>query len=94
MTPIEQIARGDEAQRLLDHPLVKEFFDKAEQAIVKTWMESEVTDEAGHKMCKLALRAQQNLRQQFEMCVRNGEVARRQLLAQRDETKPVRRAYG
>lgn len=87
----EQQYRGDEAKRLLEHPLIKEFFDLAEKAVIQTWIESEVGDEQGQRMCKLALRAQQNLRQQFERCIANGAIAANELMQKRDPTKPIRR---
>lgn len=93
MTDTEQMARGEEAERILNHPLVKEFFDKAEEAVVQTWRESDIHDEAGQRMCKLLLRAQQNLRDQFETCIRNGKISARQLMQANDPTKP-RRQHG
>lgn len=88
----EQVARGEEAARLLENPVLKAAFEEAEKRIVNTWIESDVHDESGQRMCKLSLRAQQNLRQAFVGYIADGQMATHQLTQSNDPTKPKRRS--
>lgn len=84
----EQISRGEEAARLLENPVLKEALEAAERDIVEVWKKSDVHDEVGQRMCKLSLRAQQNLRQWLVIYLNEGKAATHELLKAND---PVRR---
>lgn len=76
----EQKARGEHAAQLLEDPMIIEFFDKAEQAIIQSWRESDPKDLEGQHLLRLALRCQENLRECFKQCVVTGKMAAHELI--------------
>lgn len=70
-----RIERGKEAEKLLNHPLIKEFLSSAERAIIQQWSNSDVHDIEGQRTCRIALRCQENLKSQFNKCIASGKQA-------------------
>lgn len=73
-------ARGDNAKRILEDPLVIEFFDKVENAIEDGWKNTIASDKEARNNAYLMHRLFGNFKGAFEMSVRNGEFAKKELL--------------
>lgn len=80
MAPEEQARRGDEAQRLLENPLLVEAFDVIERQCIEEIKKCPVRDAEGLAKLHLMLLLNQRLRAQIEAVVSTGKIARASLL--------------
>ena len=74
-----QQALGDAAKSLRENPFLQQFMASARQAVIDTWATSDLHDIEGQRMCRLALRAQENFQQALETAIANGTFADEQL---------------
>lgn len=74
-----QYERGEEAKRIKDNELVKEFFDQYEQTIWNTFKASNLDDDRGQKNCRFHLRVLEDFKKHFETLIANGNYAGQQL---------------
>lgn len=75
----EEINRGEEASRLLNHPLVKEFFEKSREDIVNTMGTSPMGDEKTHNRLVIALQVLNRLEGSFKSVINTGKMAKMQV---------------
>ena len=75
-----QVNRGEQSKRIMQNPLVIDAFDVVEKTILDAWKESPADDEKGRYHAYLMYRLLKNLRQQFEIAIATGNVARKELL--------------
>lgn len=76
----EQANRGDQAAKLLQHPLLVEAFDLIEQDIRDKWTNSPARDVEGRESLWTQLRLLHRLRVEIQAVAENGKVARATLL--------------
>jgi len=77
----EQANRGDQAAKLMEHPLLVEAFDLIEQDIRDKWAGSPARDTQGREQLWTQLRLLHRLRGQIQYVAESGKVARQSLLA-------------
>lgn len=82
MTPEEELQRGAEAERLLQHPLIVEAFEKIEREVIERWKSSPSADEAGREKLWLSLKLLHRVRAHLQSVVQSGKLAKA-TLAQR-----------
>jgi hypothetical protein len=75
MTEKEEISRGVEAERILAHPLVKEFFEKARNGIVDSMASSPLGDDKTHNRLVIALQVLTQLEKSFKDVINTGKMA-------------------
>ncbi len=80
MTLDEEKRRGDEAQRLLEEPLLIEAFKTIEQELTQAWMESPARDAQGREKTWLMLKLLHKVRGNLESMVANGTMAKASIL--------------
>lgn len=81
----EQMARGDEARRVLESPLVKEFFPKIKEHVRAAW-ENSAPDDMGEREHQWRLFQAVGLVEAcFTETIRTGDFARKELLKQQKE---------
>jgi len=85
MTPEEESRRGDEAARLLQHPLLIEAFELIEQEYTEQWKNSPARDEDGRQSIWLALKNLHKVKGHLEYTMETGKVAKASLLQQAAE---------
>lgn len=76
MTRDEEIRRGDEAKRLIEHPLVVEAFEICRQDIMDTWAASPARDTEGRETLWLTLKCLNKVHAQLESVMSTGQMAR------------------
>lgn len=79
MTPEQQIARAEEAKRLLESELFQEAFETLEQEWTEKWMNSQANDEAGREKCWLAIKMLHKLRGDLKSVMEASKLARAEL---------------
>ena len=72
----EEIARGEEASRILNHPLVREFFTKAQESIVDSMAQSPLGDEKTHNRLVIALQVLNQIEKSFQEVINTGAQIR------------------
>lgn len=75
----EEINRGVEAERLLAHPLIQEFFTKAQEGIVDSMATSPLGDEKTHNRLVIALQVLNQLEKSFKDVINTGKMAQIQV---------------
>jgi hypothetical protein len=75
MTEKEEISRGVEAERILNHPLVQEFFNKARNGIVDSMSSSPLGDDKTHNRLVIALQVLNQLEKSFKDVINTGKMA-------------------
>jgi hypothetical protein len=85
----EAQARGARAADLLNNDLLKEAFQTLEEAYIKTWRETDATNQIGREKLFIAVNVVGKVREHLETVVSSGKVAAAQLklLAQETERK-------
>lgn len=76
MTPEQEIARGHQAQALLDDPLLSEAFTVIEQEILTVWKASPARDEAGREKLWLMQQMLRRVKTHLESVVQSGTLAK------------------
>lgn len=75
MSPEEQVNRGEEARRLMQHPLLAEAFATIEQEVTEAWQNSPARDVTGRESLWLQVKLLHRLRGQLESVMETGKVA-------------------
>ncbi len=75
-----QAQRGEQAAKLLEHPLLVEAFDLIEQDIQSKWTNSPARDVDGRESLWTQLRLLHRLRAEIQQVAETGKVARATLL--------------
>lgn len=75
-----EVQRGEEAQRLLAHPLLVEAFETIEREVTEQWSNSPVRDVEGREKLWLTLKLLHRLKGQITSVVETGQMARQTLL--------------
>jgi hypothetical protein len=78
----EQAQRGEQARKLLEHPLLAEAFQIIEQDITDKWQNSPARDSEGRERLWTQLKLLHRLRGELELVVENGKAAEATLLQQ------------
>lgn len=73
-----QIDRGQVAQTILSE--LEGAFDALEEECFETFRKSEIHDDDGRLACRLYLRVMDDVKGRFTRAVRDGEVARKELI--------------
>jgi len=79
MNPEQQIARAEEAKRLLESELFQEAFETLEQEWTAKWMNSQANDEAGREKCWLAIKMLHKLKGDLRAVMETSKIARAEL---------------
>lgn len=75
MTEQEEINRGEEAQRILEHPLFQEAFTATRDGIVQTMQASAMGDQALHNRLVIALQLLAQIEKSFRTHMETGRMA-------------------
>lgn len=76
----EQARRGDQADKLMQHPLLVEAFSLIEQDIQHKWQNSPARDAEGREGLWTQLKLLHRLRLEIQAVAENGKIARQTLL--------------
>lgn len=76
----EQARRGEQAAKLMEHPLLVEAFDLIEQDIRDKWADSPARDVEGREHLWTQLRLLRRLKGQIQFVAESGKVAKQSLL--------------
>lgn len=76
----QQAHRGDQAAKLMEHPLLVEAFDLIEQDIRDKWANSPARDTEGRESLWTQLRLLHRLKGQIQYVAESGKVAKQSLL--------------
>ena len=79
MTQDEEARRGEEAQRLLDHPLMVESFSKVREGITQAMHDSAFGDERTHHNLVIALQVLNRVEKSIQEVATTGKLAKLQL---------------
>ena len=79
--------RGEEARRLLEHPLLVEAFEVLEQEITERWSNSPARDAEGREKLWMTLKLLHRLHAQITSVAETGQIAKA-TIAQRLGLKP------
>ena len=74
MSESEQIERGRQAQEILEHPLVVEFFEAAEKELWEQFKTSPLRDEEGREKIRLLSECMTKFRLALESHVTTGKM--------------------
>lgn len=75
----EAIQDGQEAERLLQHPLLTQAFELIEQDIQKQWLNSPARDVEGREKLHLMVKMLHRLKFQLQSVVENGKIMQKTL---------------
>lgn len=75
----QEIRRGDEADRLIKHPLLKEAWEAAEKSILEQMDEVSMRDTDMHTRLILARKTLNGVKRYIERVIDTGEMAKLQL---------------
>lgn len=89
----EKALRAVNARQVLDNPLVKEYFDHLGGILYQQFRQTDPNDTERLGWLRMLDQANQNFEAHFKRMIENGKKAEhdRELLKQRDPTKPIRR---
>lgn len=87
----DQAARGEDAKRILEHPLVNEAFESIRQTCIDAWENSRGEDTEVRQNAYLMQRLLRNLREQFTLQIANGKHAEKELLELSKPRTKIRR---
>lgn len=71
----QEMQRGEEAKRILEHPMVSQAFADLEAHLTKEWAQSEAKDAKGREQTWQCLKALSQFRKWFENHVQTGKMA-------------------
>lgn len=74
-----EISRGQEAQALLNNPLIKEFFEKAREDVIGTMAASPLGDATTHNRLVIALQILNQYEKAFKDVINTGTMAKIQV---------------
>jgi hypothetical protein len=84
----DQADRGAEAARVYGSPLVKEFFDKAKNAVRREWENSDAADGKAREHQWRLYKALEAIEECFTVTIATGRVAEKELKRAATEEKP------
>lgn len=90
MQPVDlasEVSRGQEAQMLLEHPLMAKAFDEIRKGLLTAWLESPVRDAEGRESIFYAVKMLDNLRGALKEHITTGKMAAMQLVQLNEGTK-------
>lgn len=90
MTPTEEIIRGDEAQRLVTHPLFRDAVASVREGIVSALSSSPMGDSQTHNRLAIALQLLGQIEKQLVSHIETGKMAQIQV----EEKRGLRRVFG
>lgn len=76
MELLDEIKRGEEAQRLMDHPIFKEAMQKVESGILDAMKESGLGDESTHNKLVISLQIMEQIKRHMKTTMETGKLAR------------------
>lgn len=79
MTPTEEIYRGDEAKRILEHPLFKGAIENVKDGIVAAMSKSPMGDSETHNRLVIALQLLHQIEKRLMDHIETGKMAEIQL---------------
>lgn len=79
MERLDEVKRGEEAQRLMEHPLFKEAMENVETGILDAMKESGLGDEKAHNKLVIALQIVGQIKKHMKTTMETGKLARIQL---------------
>lgn len=74
-----EISRGEEAERLLNNPMVQEFFTKAREDLVDAMGSSPMGDDKTHNRLVIALQVLNQYEKAFNDVINTGKMAKIQV---------------
>ena len=80
------VQRAENAQRILDDPLVVEAFEKMESTLDELWKGSHPSDDEGRKRIYLSYRLLRNFKREFKNAINTGKIAQEELIRTRKKT--------
>ena len=75
MNDLADVKRGEEAERLLSHPLLSDAFAKTEEGIIKAMSDAPMGDEKTHNRLVIALQLLTQIKRSIEVHVQTGKIA-------------------
>jgi ferric-dicitrate binding protein FerR (iron transport regulator) len=84
---LAQQMRGEQARQVLEHPIYKEAYAKAEADILAIWTESLPEHAAAREQMWHLHQALKSVKEYLELCMIKGENARKSLLVASTEEK-------
>jgi hypothetical protein len=88
------IARAEQAKRILEDDMVKEAFAAIESGIVEAWKDLPMRDTEGREHLHRLLQAKRKFEQVFASHIQNGAVAANELKAEEARKTIIERAKG
>lgn len=79
MNQLEEVKRGEEAERLMEHPLFKEALEGIKGGIVSAMQSSAMGDETTHNRLVIALQLISQIERNFKTIMETGKMAKIQL---------------
>jgi len=86
----DEIRRGDQADLLLQNPLLVEAFQSIEQELTESWIQSPQRDVEGREKIHLSMCLLRKLRAQIQEVAETGKIARHQSILQQAKDKAGR----
>jgi hypothetical protein len=83
----EELRRGEQAQALLEHPLLVEAFEKIEQEVTDAWKTSPQRDVDGRERLHLTICLLHKLKEQIQEVAETGQLVRQQNLIEMAKAK-------
>lgn len=78
MDTLEQIKRGEEAERLMNHPLMVDAFTQVKDGILTAMANSALGDEKTHNKLVIAMQLLEKIRSGIEEVATTGKLAKHQ----------------
>lgn len=82
-----EVARGQEATNLLEHPLMSKAFEDIRKGLMQAWLDSPVRDAEGRESIFYAVKMLDNLKGALKEHITTGKMAAVQLVQMNGETK-------
>ncbi|HEX2581240.1 MAG TPA: hypothetical protein VHL08_04620 [Dongiaceae bacterium] len=77
MSPIQHIRRGEQAQRLLEEPLLRDAFSQLRQEYLSQWEETPARDTQAREFLWLSVKLIERVRQDLQSIMTTGQLAQR-----------------
>jgi hypothetical protein len=74
-----EIVRGAEAERLLNHEIIREAFDKVKEGIINAMADSPMGDERTHNRLVIALQLLDQIEKRIKEVATTGKLAKMQM---------------
>lgn len=87
----EQQLRGEEAERILNHPMVRDALESMKGQIDDAWLNSDPDEHLLRERHYLMRQLIRNFEYEFQRIIRTGEDAGKALMSTKDPNNPTRR---